>query len=119
MTSLDKVLDVHRQVVEGVLPVNGGLKYKSYAVTTLRGGVGKSTLAFNLAYEIAGKRSLLVADLCAQCNLTETLMRDAPREVTILDALQPALLGPAFGTAPGDLLSRFDPSCMKNFAAHS
>jgi len=111
MTSLDKVLDVHRQVVEGVLPVNGGLKYKSYAVTTLRGGVGKSTLAFNLAYEIAGKRSLLVADLCAQCNLTETLMRDAPREVTILDALQPALLGPAFGTAPGDLSYRVSQYC--------
>ncbi|MHB1795285.1 MAG: ParA family protein, partial [Acidobacteriaceae bacterium] len=83
MTSLEKVLETHRQVVEEGFCQTGNLRYRSYAVTTLRGGVGKSTLAFNLAYEIAGKRSLLVADLCAQCNLTETLMRDAEHSVSI------------------------------------
>ena len=111
MNSLDKVLETHRQVVEGGNTHSGGLKYRSYAVTTLRGGVGKSTLAFNLSFEIAGKRSLLVADMCAQCNLTETLMRDADHEISILDALQPALLGPAFGTAPSDLSYRVSQYC--------
>jgi cellulose biosynthesis protein BcsQ len=73
--------------------------------------VGKSTLAFNLAYELAASRSLLVADLCPQRNLTETLMRDAHPEVTILSALQPMLLGPAFGSAPEDLSYRASQYC--------
>ena len=111
MTSLEKVLETHRQVVEEGYTKTGGLKYRSYAVTTLRGGVGKSTLAFNVSYEMAAKRSLLVADMCAQCNLTETLMRDADHEVNILDALQPALLGPAFGKAPSDLSYRVSQYC--------
>jgi chromosome partitioning protein len=111
MSSLDKVLERHKQVVDDGYVFSNSLKYRSYAVTTLRGGVGKSTLAFNLAYEIAAKRSLLVADLCAQCNLTETLLRDAGPTVSILDALQPALLGPAFGTAPSDLSYRVSTYC--------
>lgn len=111
MTSVEKVLENHRRVVEDGYcpPVN--LKYRSYAVTTLRGGVGKSTLAFNLSFELAAHRSMLIADLCAQCNLTETLMRDADHEVSVLDALQPALLGPAFGTAPSDLSYRVSKYC--------
>lgn len=111
MNSLQKVLDNHRRVVEEGYRAAGGLRYRSYAITTLRGGVGKSTLAFNLAYEIATKRSLLVADLCAQCNLTETLMRGAEHEVTILKALQPVLLGPAFGEVPSDLSYRVSTYC--------
>lgn len=111
MNSLQKVLETHRQVVEDGHLKSGALKYRSYAVTTLRGGVGKSTLAFNLSHELAGRRSLLVADLCAQCNLTETLMRDTPHDVSILDALQPALLGPAFGEVPSDMSYRVSHSC--------
>ena len=111
MGALDKVLERHKQVVDDGFCFENDLRYRSYAVTTLRGGVGKSTLAFNLSYEMAGKRSLLVADLCAQCNLTETLLRDAERSVSILDALQPALLGPAFGDAPADLSYRVSTHC--------
>jgi len=33
-------------------------------------------LTFNLAYELALKQPMLVADVCPQCNLTETLMRE-------------------------------------------
>jgi chromosome partitioning protein len=73
--------------------------------------VGKSTLAFNLAFELAGIRSMLIADLCAQCNLTETLMRGVQPEVTILEALQPALLGPAFGDDPSDISYRISSTC--------
>src|SRR5262245_8678921 len=73
MSSLDAVLKTHQQVIEEGFTKPGGLKYRSYAVSTLRGGVGKSTLAFNLAYELASSRSLLIGDLCPQCNLTETL----------------------------------------------
>jgi hypothetical protein len=38
-------------------------------------------------------------------------MRDAEHEISILDALQPALLGPAFGTAPSDLSYRVSQYC--------
>src|SRR5688572_10191637 len=114
MTPMEKVLENHTKVIEEGYTAEKGLKYKSYAITTLRGGVGKSTLAFNLSYEMAGSRRMLIADLCAQCNLTEAIMRDDSDdddEVTILDALQPVLLGPAFGEVPEYLSYRIGAYC--------
>jgi chromosome partitioning protein len=112
MSSIDKVLATHTDVVEhGYVAPGKSLKYRKYAISTLRGGVGKSTLAFNLAYEMSAKRSMLVADLCAQCNLTETLLRDIEPDVTVLDALQPKLLGPAFGNTPSDISYRISATC--------
>lgn len=108
---MDRILDNHTKVVEEGFVKTGGLKYRSYAVTTLRGGVGKSTLAFNLAYEISRQHSILISDLCAQRNLTENLMRGIEGTTTILDVLQPALLGAAFGKVPEDVSYRVSHYC--------
>ena len=73
-TSLQKVLDTHAKVIEEEFTQHQVRpRYKSYAVTNLRGGVGKSTLAFNLAYEISRERSLLLGDLCRNATLLKYL----------------------------------------------
>jgi len=111
MNAIDQVLTIHSMVVEDGYVAKKGLRYRSYAISTLRGGVGKSTLAFNLAYEMARQRSIVIGDLCAQCNLTETLMRGENPEITILNSLQPKLLGPAFGEIPSDNSYRVSLTC--------
>jgi chromosome partitioning protein len=85
--------------------------FRSYAVSNLRGGVGKSSIAFNLAYEISRKHTLLTADLCPQCNFTELLLGDYRPKVSIYNALQPIILGPAFGDPPVDLSYRVSQYC--------
>lgn len=111
ISAIDKIFQTHSKVVEEGYTLPGKLKYQNYAVTTLRGGVGKTTLSFNLAYEMSLQRPMLIADLCPQCNLTETLLREETIDVTVLNALQPMLLGPAFGFPPADLAYKIATTC--------
>jgi len=108
---IQKILDTYAKIAEEGFVQSGGLRYRSYAITTLRGGVGKSTLAFNLAFAMSRTNHLLVADLCPQCNLTESLMRGENPSVTILKAIRPVLLGPAFGETPEDISYRISQYC--------
>lgn len=106
-----KILDRHQQVIEEGYVAPKGQAFNSYAISNLRGGVGKSSIAFNLAYEISRKDSLLAADVCPQCNFTEMLFGDFRPKVNIYDALKPVILGPAFGEPPEDLSYRISSYC--------
>jgi cellulose biosynthesis protein BcsQ len=108
---LDKVLETHAKVLDEGYTCAKGQAFKSYAVTNLRGGVGKSSIAFNLAFEMSRKHSVLLADLCPQCNFTEMLFGDYRPKVNLYDALRPVILGPAFGEAPEDLSYRVSQYC--------
>jgi cellulose biosynthesis protein BcsQ len=120
-TALENILNTHAAVIEEGFtrddPVQldsvgkGAKKRRCYVVTNLRGGVGKSSITFNLAFELSRKHSLLVADVCPQCNTTEMLLGDSKKKADINTALQPAILGPAFGDVPVDLSYRVAKYC--------
>lgn len=111
MSGLDKVLETHQKVIRDSYVSPTGQGFKSYAVSNLRGGVGKTSIAFNLAYEVSRHHSVLLADLCPQCNFTEMLLGDFRPKVNIYDALKPMILGSAFGAKPVDLSYRVGQYC--------
>lgn len=113
MSGLSKVLETHQKVIKENhrCPTDQGFKY--YAVSNLRGGVGKSSIAFNLAYEMSRQWPLLMSDLCPQCNFTEMLLGDFRPKVNIYDALKPMILGAAFGDMPEDLSYRVAQYCSE------
>ncbi|MGH6660387.1 MAG: ParA family protein, partial [Rhodospirillales bacterium] len=108
---LDKVLSNHADVIlKGVLR-KGAAKYSRYAISNLRGGVGKTSLAFNLAYELSRRDSVLLVDMCPQANLTEVIMPGEKPKATIYHALLPRVLGPAFGDEVKDIAFRVTRYC--------
>lgn len=110
-SGLDRIFETHQKVIEEGLVLQEGQNFDSYAVSNLRGGVGKSSIAFNLAYEVSRKDTLLMTDVCPQCNFTEVLFGDHKPKVSIYDALQPLILGPAFGDIPDDVSYRVSQYC--------
>lgn len=104
-SAIEEIFETHQRVIEEgyILPV--GQQFDSYAISNLRGGVGKSSIAFNLAYEISRKNPVLIADVCPQCNMTEILLGDFRPKVTVYHALQPLISGPAFGNTSRDEIS--------------
>lgn len=89
MTGIQKVLERSAAILVGDYAPPRECAFKTYAVTNFRGGIGKSTLAFNLAYELSRKNRTLLLDTCSQRNFTQNLMGDDVFEVesTIYESL--------------------------------
>lgn len=114
MTDLDRLLHNFKSVAEGASVPRPEGRFTSYTVTNFRGGIGKSTLAFNLAWEISRKNRTLLFDLCPQCNFTQSLIGtdsdgDAP---TIYDALLPRVMAGTPEISSDDLLVSVPPACQ-------
>ncbi|HZU85251.1 MAG TPA: AAA family ATPase, partial [Polyangiaceae bacterium] len=91
---LDKILEDFKNILEGGTVQRPKSRFRSYAITNFRGGIGKSTLAFNLAWEVSRANNTLLFDLCPQCNFSQSLLGDdiANYKSTIYDALLPRVM---------------------------
>lgn len=112
--SLDYILDRHLRSVGGDMP-EPEARFSRYAISIFRGGIGKTTLAFNLAYEMSQDTSLLVGDVCPQRNLSELLLGEdlAGTQPTIYDALLATVAAGLPAPKPGTLANRISQSCKE------
>jgi chromosome partitioning protein len=110
---LTKLLERFKIVAEGGSVPRPEARFSTYAISNFRGGIGKSTLAFNLAWEVSRNKRTLLMDLCPQCNFTQSLLGDdadqCPR--TIYDALLPKVMAGTPTIEIDDLLTSVPPAC--------
>ena len=112
MTGIHKILERSETILAGEHVATGEFGFSRYAISNFRGGVGKSTLAFNMAHELSRHNRTLLLDTCSQRNFTQNLMGEdifdaAP---TIYDALLSIVTG---GEQPeaDDLAISVSPYC--------
>lgn len=82
----------------GAVKAEGVKEYTTYAVTNFRGGIGKTTLSFNLAYSMCKKNMTLFLDMCPQQNFTSLFLNSIEPYAgpTIYDALMRKMMGSAW-----------------------
>lgn len=110
---LTYILDRHAAVLDGGTFPKPEQTFSRYAVSIFRGGIGKTTLAFNLAYEMSRHDSILVADVCPQRNLSELLLGEDLHSSgpDIYDALIPYVAAGMDHVEAGALGMRISSSC--------
>ncbi|TMI99195.1 MAG: ParA family protein [Alphaproteobacteria bacterium] len=113
-SDLDKLLGQFKKVAGGGQVERPSARFTSYAVTNFRGGIGKSTLSFNLAWEISRASKTLLLDLCPQRNFTQSLLGDDANTAgaTIYDALLPGVMAGTPNIELDDLLASVPPACL-------
>lgn len=112
-SKLDVLLDRFKMVVEGGQVPRPFGTFKTYAISNFRGGIGKSTIAFNLSWEISRKCRTLLMDVCPQCNFTQLLLGDETllQPASIYDALLPKVMPGTPEVAGDNLLVSVPPHC--------
>ena len=98
---MQELFDRYDRILSGDLEkisAGSGKNYRTYAVTNFRGGIGKTTLSFNLAYSMCQKYLTLFLDMCPQQNFTSLFLNSTrPYEKqTIYDALMEKMMGSAW-----------------------
>ena len=113
MSDLDRLLEQFKNVATDKEVQRPEARFDSYAVTNFRGGIGKSTLAFNLAWEITRSSRTLLMDLCPQRNFTQSLLGAEEPEAgkTVYDALLPHVMPGTSAVELDDLLTSVPPAC--------
>lgn len=88
-TEIEAVLERSERILAGDFEPNRTRKFSSYAVSNFRGGIGKSTLAFNLAFELSVAQTVLLVDTCSQRNFSQNVFGDQLHDFqqTLYDAL--------------------------------
>lgn len=111
---LEELLKRFKTVVDGGAVPRPAGQFTTYAISNFRGGIGKSTLAFNLAWEVSRNRKSLLMDVCPQCNFSQSLLGDdlSASTNTIYDALLPRVMAGTPTINPDDLLVSVPPSCV-------
>lgn len=91
---LNEICERFRTLKAGDLPSSAMPDHQTYAITNFCGGVGKTTLAYNLAYLFSRDISSLFIDLSPQCDLTQRLLqKDTEEKPTIVDAFMRKMMG--------------------------
>lgn len=88
-SGIDAILQRSEQVLKGLNVPLRDERFETYAITNFRGGIGKSTLAFNLAYELSREYRTLLIDTCSQRNFSQNIFGDILPDFkqTLYDAL--------------------------------
>jgi chromosome partitioning protein len=88
-SGIDAVLERSERVLKGEIVPLRDQRFKTYAITNFRGGIGKSTLAFNLAYELSRQFRTLLIDTCSQRNFSQNIFGPSLHDYTqtLYDAL--------------------------------
>lgn len=113
-TDLDVLLERFRDVAMGKRVSRPAQTFRRYAISNFRGGIGKSTLAFNLAWEVSRKYDTLLLDACPQANFSQSLLGEITAQddiPTIYDALLPMVMPGTTEIHADDLLTSVPPHC--------
>ncbi|MGO9672666.1 MAG: ParA family protein [Methylocella sp.] len=113
--NMQRLLDRFKIIAQGEIPeIINGPKYSKYAITNFRGGIGKSTISFNLSWEVSRNNKTLLLDMCPQRNFTQSLLGEDIFSIdkTIYDLLIGSIFSGVNDTKTDETLVSIPPSCI-------